>query len=330
MPLTKISFDAGSGVLSAGSSAVDSPARGAEHFAVTGERGPWTWTDVVEPVEDDLSWLQTTFNFHPLTIDDCRHFDQRAKVQDYGTYLFITMAIPRPSVTTTDMEADELHAFLGPDYLVTVHDHDLHPLERIRQRILGETPTMKASPDYLLYLIANELIDEYFPILDEIEEMIGTLEDEIVAQPDRDTLNRIFGLKQKLVYLRRTAGPERELFYSLSGRRFALILGKTDLYFRDLYDHMVHIYEGIETSRDLLSNALDAYLSVVSNRLNEVMRRLTVIATIFMPLSFLVGFGGMNFKQLPFDSGPALVVLITAMVLTPVTMMIWFWRKGWA
>lgn len=319
MPVTKLTFGPG-GVLvrhAAGDGAADK-----------GGKGAFVWTDLAQPTEDDLTSLQQTFGFHPLTIEDCRHFNQRAKVEEYDPYIFITMAIPE---LTTDggVDADELHAFLGADFLVTVHDDDLPALEQVRQRVTLETGKLKMSPDFLLYLISDALIDQYFPVLDDIEETIGVLEDEIVARPDRDTLNRIFSLKQQLVYLRKTAAPERELFYSLSGRRFAQINGRTEIYFRDIYDHMVRIYEVIETSRDLLGNALDAYLSVVSNRLNEVMRRLTIIATIFMPLSFIVGFGGMNFTALPFDSPIALFILLSLIVLTPLAMMMWFLRRDW-
>jgi magnesium transporter len=292
-------------------------------------KGAYSWVDIAEPTDQDLVWLEETYKFHPLTIEDCRHFNQRAKVEEYDGYLFITLAVPRPAPPGQDMQADELQAFVGADYLVTVHDNILEAVETVRRRLLADKGKIKTSPDFLLYLLADQLVDRYFPIMDDIEEEIGKLEDEILAQPDRQTLNRIFMLKQQLVYLRKTAGPKRELFHALSGRRFPLISARTELYFRDVYDHLVRIYEVIETSRDLLSNALDAYLSVVSNRLNEVMKRLTLVATVFMPLSFIVGFGGMNFEAIPFAEPLAFLLIVAVIVLTPLIMMIWFWRKEW-
>jgi magnesium transporter len=290
-------------------------------------KGAYCWVDIEQPTDEDLQWLEKTYNFHPLTIEDCRHFDQRAKVEEYDTYLFITMAVPRHLPVYQDIEADELHAYLGADYLVTVHTDASDAVAKVKQRLLADKGKLKTSPDFVLHMLADQLVDRYFVILDDMEDEIERLEDEIIAQPDRDTLNRIFKLKQQLVYMRKTAGPERELFHTLSGRRFPQISSRSELYYRDLYDHIVRIYEGIETSRDLLSNALDAYLSVVSNHLNEVMKKLTVVATIFMPLSFIAGFGGMNFQQLPFDNPLAFAALMLVMGATPIAMMIWFWRR---
>ena len=292
-------------------------------------KGAYRWLDVARPTEEELLWLQDTYNFHPLTIEDCRHFNQRAKVEEYDGYLFITMVIPHASANGEDMEADELHSYLGHEYLVTVHDDPLPALDLVRQRLLADRGKAKTSSDFLLYLISDQLVDRYFPLLDDIEDEIGVLEDKIIERPDRDTLSRIFTLKQQLVYMRKTAGPERDVFHALSGRRFPEVSARSELYFRDIYDHLVRIYEGIETSRDLLSNALDAYLSVVSNRLNEVMKRLTVIATIFMPLSFIVGFGGMNLQQLPFGNWLFFGTIMAAIVLTPLTMLFWFSRRDW-
>jgi magnesium transporter len=292
-------------------------------------KGAYRWVDIDQPTEDDLHWLETTYNFHPLTIEDCQHFDQRAKVEDYDSYLFITMAVPRRLPIYHDMQADELHCYLGADYLVTVHTDPLGAVDRTRQRLGSDRGKLKTSPDFLMYLIMDQMVDGYFGILDDMEDEVERLEDEIVTEPKRQTLHNIFTLKQQLVYMRKTAGPERELFHALSGRRYAQISSHTDLYFRDIYDHIVRIFEGIETSRDLLSNGLEAYLSVVSNRLNDIMKRLTLVATIFMPLSFIVGFGGMNFQALPFASRTAFIFLLAVMLATPVLMLLWFWRKEW-
>ena len=300
-----------------------------EQIVLRHEKNVHWWLDLAAPTDQELDWLQQMFDFHPLTIEDCRQFNQRAKVEEYETYLFITMAIPRPSADGREMEADELHAYLGSDYLVTVHTDSLAVITAVRQRLLNDKGALKVAPDFLLYMVTDQLMDQYFPMLEKIEEQIDAVEDEVLDRPTRATLNRIFALKQGLIYLRKTAGPEREVFNALAARRFPIISARTGLYFRDIYDHLVRTYEIIETSRDLLGNALDAYLSVVSNRLNEVMKRLTLVATIFMPLSFLAGFGGINFQSMPFGSAAAFAIFLAVLASAPLLMMIWFWRKEW-
>jgi magnesium transporter len=292
-------------------------------------KGAYLWVDVETPTEDDLSWLEATYRFHPLTIEDCRHFDQRAKVEEYDDYLFITMAVPRRLAPDSEMESDELHAFVAADYIVTVHDEPLAAIDAVKRRLLADKGKLHTSPDHLLYMIADVLVDRYFTLMEDVEDEIGRLEDTVMGQPDKSTLSRIFALKQNLVYMRRTAWPERDLFHALSGRRFPQIHPKTEIYYRDLYDHTARIYENIEVARDLLSNTLEVYLSVVSNDLGRVMKQLAIVATVFMPLSFLAGLGGMNFTAIPFDRMLAFVGLVIVMILTSIVMTLWFRRENW-
>jgi magnesium transporter len=290
------------------------------------------WLDVNAPTEQDLHWLACTYRFHPLTIEDLRNFNQRAKVEAYdeastrgvgpGGYLFL-------SLTTTRRENGELHplemeAFLGPDYLITVHREPLAAIQEVQEHVGREV-----RADFLLYMLCDHMADAYFPLLDEVEDEIDELEDEILENATQETLHRIFALKQQLVLLRKITGPLRDVMNALAGTRYGLISAPAALYFRDVYDHLIRIYDLIETSRDLLGNSLDAYLSTVSNRLGEVMKRLTLTATIFLPISFLVGFGGMNFEQLPFDKPAAFAMMMALIVLVPTVMLIWFWRSKW-
>jgi magnesium transporter len=173
------------------------------------------------------------------------------------------------------------------------------------------------------------MVDAIFPLLDTIEDDIDELEDEILDKPNQASLHRVFDLKRQLVFLRKIVGPMRDAMDVLADTRYEFIDPRTALYYRDTYDHLVRIYDLIETSRDLLSNALDAYLSTVSNRLNEVMKRLTLITTIFMPISFVVGFGGMNFTHLPFDDARAFGLVLALLIVTPILMFVWFWRSKW-
>lgn len=303
------------------------------------------WLDVSAPTEDDLAWLARAYDFHPLAIEDCREFNQRAKIEAYTdaaargetalasdsmaarvdlskSYLFL-------SLTTTAREnaalrAQEMEAFLGPDYLITVHREPLSAIDAVREHFVAT-----ARADFLLYLIADHMVDAYFPLLDEMDDEIDALEDQILENATQATMQRIFTLKQQLVFLRKISAPMRDVMNALAGTRYGLIDAPTALYFRDAYDHLTRIYDLIETSRDLLGNALDAYLSTVSNRLNEVMKRLTLLTTVFMPISFLVGFGGMNFTQMPFNNPVAFGILIGLLVIVPTSMLIWFWRSKW-
>jgi magnesium transporter len=283
------------------------------------------WLDVFEPTDEDLGWLAQVYAFHPLTIEDCRHFNQRAKVEAYDGYLFL-------SLTTSDridgqVHPHEVEAFLGPDFLVTVHREPISALATAREHCGAFQLTAQA--DMVLYLISDHMVDEYFPLLDQIEDEIDTLEDEILQAATQETLARIYDLKRQLVLLRKISSPMRDVMNALAGTRYAFVDPSTTLYFRNTYDHLTRIYDLIETSRDLLGNALDAYLSSVSNRLSEVMKRLTLFTTVFMPISFLVGFGGMNFTQMPFDNPVAFAILMTLLVFTPITMLVWFWRSKW-
>jgi magnesium transporter len=287
------------------------------------------WLDVSAPTEDDLAWLARTYDFHPLAIEDCRNFNQRAKVEAYGDPSMATPGYLFLSLTTTsradgELRAQEMEAFLGPDYLITVHREPLPALDAVREHFAANT-----RADFLLYLIADHMVDAYFPLLDEMDDEIDALEDQILENPTQATMQRIFTLKQQLVFLRKVSAPMRDVMNALAGTRYGLIDAQTALYFRDAYDHLTRIYDLIETSRDLLGNALDAYLSSVSNRLSEIMKRLTLFTTVFMPISFLVGFGGMNFQQMPFDNPIVFGILITLLVAMPITMIVWFRRSKW-
>ena len=285
------------------------------------------WLDVHAPSEDDLQWLARVYQFHPLAIEDCRNFEQRAKVDTYDDYLFIS--IDQVTRANGDLAAQELEMFLGSDFLITVHREPITALTTMRGRCAKDNRTGNYRADFLFYQIADRMVDDLFPLLDLIEDEIDDLEDTILAQPTQAALHRVFELKRQLVFLRKIIGPMHDAMDVLADMRYEIISEHTALYFRDIYDHLVRIYDLIETSRDLLSNALDAYLSTVSNRMNEVMKRLTLFATIFMPISFLVGFGGMNFTHIPFDNPLALAGMLGLILAFPTTMLLYYRRKGW-
>ncbi len=291
-------------------------------------RQAFKWIDYEAPTDEEIDALGRLYNFHPLTIEDAKTFDQRAKLLDFANYIFL-------SVHTLSLSGDqnirdrELEVFLRRDYLITIHRDPLGLLERVRRRFESDDSHIELGPDYLLYAIIDEMVDAIFPLLDSFDEEIDRLEDETISHATPETLQRIFRLKQDLILMRRSVAPMRDVTNALASTRYELIDEKTSLYYRDVYDHLSRIYELIETQRDLLGNALDTYLSVVSNRLNEVMKRLTVIATIFLPISFIVGLGGINFPQFPFGSTIIFWILMASLLITPLAMIWYFRKKGW-
>jgi magnesium transporter len=317
MPTTKVQLESAAGPAA--------PVHDAERL-VAQKRG-LLWIDLASPTEAELTKLQSTFEFHPLSIEDSSHFRQRAKVDQYEGYLFITLYSHRFDPAIKSITPEELHVFLGSNYLVTVHQNPLPALNRARARYERETEAFKKEADFFLYLITDELVDSYFPLLDGIANRIDVVEEKIEFEPARDLMQEIFSLKQQLIYLRRMAGPQREVFLSLSTRHFELINAQVAVYFQDVYDHGVRIYEMVDTLRDLLGNALDAYYSATSIHLNEVMKRLTLVATIFMPLTVITGFGGMNFNHIPFHDAKAFGLLLAAMIFVPLVMLFWFKKK---
>jgi magnesium transporter len=285
------------------------------------------WYDYLAPTPEQLDALQQQYDLHPLAMEDVRTFDERAKVLDFGSYLFITVH----SLTRSggEMVDHELEVFLGRDYLITVYVEPLPEIDIALKRFLGDAKRQDLGPDFFLYLIVDELTNNLFPMLDQMDDEIDDIEQETLEHATPKTLKQIFELKQEYIRMRRSVAPMRDVMNALAGTRYGLIDSKTALYYRDVYDRLSRIYELIETGRDLLGNVLDTYLSVQSNRLNEVTKTLTIIATIFLPISFIVGWGGMNFTHMPFTSDAWFWAVNASLVIVPIIMLIYFRRKGW-
>lgn len=290
-------------------------------------RRTFKWYDYRSPTSEQLDALQQEYQLHPLAMEDVRTFDERAKVMDFGNYLFITVhSFTREN---GEMHDHEIEAFLGRDYLITIHNEALPEIERALKRLLGDPKRQDLGPDFFFYLIVDEITDALFPILDRMDDAIDVIEEETLGQATPKTLKAIFQLKQEYIQMRRSVAPMRDVVNALAGTRFGLVDSRTALYYRDVYDRLSRIYELIETGRDLLGNALDTYLSVQSNRLNEVMKALTIISTIFLPLSFIVGWGGMNFTRLPFGNDLLFWTVNLLLIIIPVGMILYFKKRGW-
>jgi magnesium transporter len=292
--------------------------------------GHTRWIDIKEQSEAEMKLLGERFPFHPLTLEDCLHFDQRPKVEEYDDYLFVVLHAFTCIGETCDAEAKEVHFFLGNNnYLVTVHTADIAPIDAVWKRAGSDAGLASRGADFLLYLLSDAIVDANFPILDRLSEALESIEDAVLERQTPDDLARIFQLKRTLVVMRKVLSPERDVFAMLSKRGDARISEKTALYFRDVYDHLVRIYESIDTGRDLLGNALDAYLSMASNRTNEIMKRLTLLSAVFLPLTFITGFFGQNFEHLPFHSDALMYAMVATCVMIPSVMVFVFKRSGW-
>lgn len=293
------------------------------------------WIDLAEPDVASLELLRERFRFHPLAIEDCAHLDQRPKLEEYGDHLFlVTQGFTCPGVRVKDLVLHEIHAFLGERYLVTVHADAVPALEEVWQRASAEPGTLERGADFAYYLLGDALVDSNFPILDRIADELEELEENVLKTPTREDLARTLELKRHLVTMRKVLSPQRDTMAMLARRGHARVSERTSLYFRDVYDHLSRINESIETNRDLLSSALEAYLSAVSNRTNEIMKTLTLLSAVFLPLTFVVGFFGQNFANLPgfpgwMRSDGLSYAMIAVCFATPFVMLLWFRRKRW-
>ena len=291
--------------------------------------GTFFWLDVDRPAEADFAVLGDVFGFHPLAVEDSEQFDQRAKLDDYDDFLFIVVYGAAP-------DADrlvEVHCFYSERFLITVHDDDCPAFADIRRRYQHRERPVE-QPSLLLYRVVDGLVDSFFPVLAAFDDRIDELEDQIFLRADDEQLQEIFRMKRLLVGMRKAVTPQRDTFAGLMGRIGTLpgLSDHDEHYFRDVYDHLIRISDLIDSDRDLLTSAMDVYLSTVSNRLNSVMKQLTVIATIFLPLTFITGFFGQNFGWMVDHIGGASAFFafgIGIELVLSVLLLAVFRRRGW-
>ena len=294
--------------------------------------GARRWVDLVRQDERSMAVLERAFHFHPLAIEDCLQDGQRAKLEEYDPYVFVVTHALRCKAGDDpgELEPQELHAFLDRAYLVTVHSSPIESLDAVWQRTRAEAATLGRGPDFPYYLVVDSITDKHFALLDRIHDQLESLEEAVLDHAHKEELGRIFQLKHTLAMMRRSLSPERDIFGILSRRGGdPRVSERNAVYFRDVYDHLVRINESIDSARDLLTSALDAYLSMVSQRTNDIMKSLTILSAVFLPLTFLTGFFGQNFDGLPMKSDALMWGVITACVLIPAGMMYWFLRRGW-
>jgi magnesium transporter len=288
------------------------------------------WIDLEAQDIPQLELLEKRFGFHPLTLEDCLHFDQRSKLEAYGDHLFVVVhGFVLDSEECHDGSPLELHMFIGKNFMVTVHQEPIERLEIIWKRMLLDGDTMRRGPDFACYLLIDSIVDGYFPILDQLASKADELEDRVLDEHQEVELAEIFGFKRLLVKLRKVLSPQRDVLALLSKRGEGWIGEHTSIYFRDVYDHVLRLTESVEATRDLIGNALDAYLWSASQRTNEIMKRLTLLSAIFLPLTFITGFFGQNFDYLPFGAYNSMLVMMITCLALPVGMILYFIRSKW-
>jgi magnesium transporter len=294
------------------------------------------WVDMVsEPPDACRSILHDTFGFHLLAVDDALEEAHVPKVDDWGEYIYLVMhAVVFDQEANEPLNTLELDVFMGKNYLVTYQAQPTAAAERVWTSGQRDVRHLQQGAEHLLYKLADELVADYMPVVEAMDEAIDRIEDEIFDNPGPALLGHIFTLKRALLHLRRIIAPQREVLNKLARGDYAVIDPEDRVFYRDVYDHLVRLYDITEGLRDLVGSALDTYLSVVSNRMNEVMKTLTVITTLFLPVSFLVGFFGTNFFQpvAPLNawtSRPAFVLMMVAMVLVPLSIYFWMRKRAW-
>ncbi|HZL64244.1 MAG TPA: magnesium/cobalt transporter CorA [Thermoleophilia bacterium] len=287
------------------------------------------WLDLYRPTAADLTMLTDVFAFHPLAVEDAAHFGQRPKLDPFDGFVLLV-------AYGANEDKDglvEVHCFYGERFLVTVHRDSCPPFDNLRVRAARDmSPPAKGA--MLLYLVVDALADSFFPGLAKLDDRIDELENGVLQKPDDAQLQQIFALKRRLVTWRKVITPERDTFARLVTGVVAIPGMTPDMehYYRDVYDHLIRISDLVDSYRDLLTGAMDVYLSTISNRLNEVMRRLTIVATIFMPLTWITGFFGMNFGRLVLNitGWPAFLVFgLATQVAAVAVMLVLFRRRGW-
>jgi magnesium transporter len=304
------------------------------------DHGGLLWADILGPEHHENTrledWLCNVFHFHHLAIEDALQESHVPKVDDWGDYLYIVFHVAGVSAASGRLELDELDIFLGRNYLVTYHTAQLPLLEQERKSIEHDPrDRLRHGADHLLYRFLELAIDQSLIAIEELDEQVDTIQNEVIEDPSPRNLKTIFRIKRSAIQLHKTLSPQREVLNRLARDPFQPIQPKHRVYFRDLYDHVVRIHDISESLRDLISSALETYLSVVSNRTNDIMKTLTIVTVMFLPISFLVGFFGMNFfgETLAFTRPLPKALLFwgtnAIMAVSPIFIWIYARRRKW-
>lgn len=289
-----------------------------------------TWIDVDGVHQPEIvEEIGTLLDIHPLVLEDILNTAQRPKMEDFGKYIFVVLKML--SLEENEIASEQISFILGQNFVISFQEREGDIFDPIRERIRhAKGKVRKMGSDYLVYALADAVVDDYFAVLEKIGEQIEDMEDEVVTNPTSETMQTIHNLKRNIILLRKSTWPLREVISELERGETVLIDEKTGIYFRDVYDHTIQVIDIIETLRDVVSGMLDIYLTSISNRMNEIMKVLTIIATIFIPLTFIAGIYGMNFVYMPelgWHWGYFAVLL--SMIFVGACMVVYFRKKKW-
>jgi len=290
------------------------------------------WVDMEQPTEADERILLDVFHFHPLTVEDCRENRHYPKIEEFPNYLYFIVHGVTSDITPDRFNTIELDGFLGPNYVITYHHEMFRSINNVKKQLTTSPVTCQRGPSFLLHQILDQIVDFYSPVLDDFDERIDQLEDNIFSlrRPNDAILEQIMELKRSVLRLRRISAKQMDIFYRMSRGEVHLIPQSMLPFYRDIYDHLIRVTDLAENYRDLIGGALEAYLSVVSNRMNEIMKVLTIFSAVMLPLTFLAGVYGMNFDNIPeLHTKYGYFGIWIVMILVAVIMLSLFWRAGW-
>ena len=290
------------------------------------------WINMLEPTKADEDVLRDVFHFHPLTIEDCHENRHYPKVEEFPGYLYLIVHGVRADTSPDHFNTIELDAFLGPNYVITYHHDEFRSIENVKQLIRTSPIACQRGAAFLLHQILDQIVDYYSPVLDDFDERIDQLEADIfnLKRPNNSILEQIMDLKRGVLRLRRISAKQREVILRMSRGEFPLIDQQMLPFYRDVHDHIMRVTDLAESYRDLISGSLEAYLSVVSNRMNEIMKVLTIFSAIMLPLTFIAGVYGMNFDNMPeLHSRFGYYTVWGIMIVVAVGMLGLFWKRGW-
>ena len=287
------------------------------------------WLDLSDPMSSELDRLAEQYGFHELAVEDCRSNLQLAKIDYYDGYSFLIVNTTHFNESPCQVQLKEIDVFIGSDFLVTVHYGPSMAVQEVEKRIASKRDDL-TRPDTVLHAINDVVVDRYLPTLDLIGDTIDRVQDELLVDPQISQLETMFALKRGLLQFRRAVSSQRELINSLTRDESGLIHPEMRIYFRDVYDHAVRGMDLVETYRDLLTGGLDIYLTQMANRTNDIVKGLTILATIMLPLTLVTGYFGMNFEYIPFLKDPNGIWYTTGGLLAiTIAMLAWFKHRKW-
>lgn len=286
----------------------------------------WYWVDFDAPTQEEAALLSEHFHFHPLAIEDCLHLLQRPKLDHYEETLFLVLH----AIDQKKLSVEEVDMFLGKNFIITFHSAPSEEIDEAWKRMCEQQNLWEKGHLYAAYLVMDILVDQYFPAVQQIEDQLSEIESNDRKASIQTLMDDIFDIRAKLLKLRKTILPMRDLLYRITNLERIAGIQEQLVYFKDVYDHLLKLSEMIESIREMTADLRDSYISVNSNRMNSIMKTLTVITTVFMPLTFIAGIYGMNFKYMPELKWTwGYFAVLGVMFFVGLGMLLWFRRKGW-